>query len=330
MTQKDFVIELIEKLMSDEKYGLEAPNVRYYVKGLTAGEDEEMQNDIINLNRSYFNSSSKTLLGNFVMLWHGTDNQMVSRYDADYLYSVYKEKGWDEVIKSIDSGWEIKNKNFDGSIVENIHYYDLAKENLIIRAVNYDKSSENIKESIYKRIGDVALVIYAAVGEDKNSFMSFKVPKQLLDDWKVTEETVWECAMNNTMTKAPLRIYSEAKGALRKKDVSSLIETDDIKPIKVDKRFGLMITTAKELNGAIAFFYPGVMDKLAKLVGGNYYIAFTGIHEVHIHPEKTTDARAVAAALLDMNRFFGPADKLSDRVYLYDAKKKEIMGTRYR
>lgn len=47
---------------------------------------------------------------------------------------------------------------------------------------------------------------------------------------------------------------------------------------------GYLVTTTGRVNGAVAFFYPGVKDILAEKMGGDYYVAFPSVHEAIIHP----------------------------------------------
>ncbi len=57
------------------------------------------------------------------------------------------------------------------------------------------------------------------------------------------------------------------------------------------------ITTVKKKNGAIAMFYPGVLEKLAEICGGSYYVSFTSIHDVRIHPISTVQPRRILRSL---------------------------------
>jgi hypothetical protein len=85
-----------------------------------------------------------------------------------------------------------------------------------------------------------------------------------------------------------------------------------------------MFTTRPVLNGAISFWYPGVQEKIAEMAGGDYYVAFTGIHDFRVHPVGTTTARAVLLKLKNMNQFNKKDETLSRKVYRYHADTKEL------
>ena len=64
------------------------------------------------------------------------------------------------------------------------------------------------------------------------------------------------------------------------------------------------ITTTKQINGAIAMFYPGVKEKIAQMAGGFFYAAFTSIHDVRIHCDKSIPPRHILQNLKSVNAQF--------------------------
>ena len=59
------------------------------------------------------------------------------------------------------------------------------------------------------------------------------------------------------------------------------------------------VTTTKQVNGAIAMFYPGVMERIAEMAGGSYYVVFTSIHEAKIHCAGSVDPGMILNTLLE-------------------------------
>ena len=86
-----------------------------------------------------------------------------------------------------------------------------------------------------------------------------------------------------------------------------------------------VFTTYPSLNGAISFWYPGVKEKLAELAGGDFYVAFTGIHDFHIQPVNSTTPKEVLDRLKQMNRYINRKEEiLSRKVYRYRAENGEL------
>lgn len=84
------------------------------------------------------------------------------------------------------------------------------------------------------------------------------------------------------------------------------------------------VTTTTQINGAIAMFYPGVMERIAELFGDDYYIAFTGTCEARLHKKGTIQPRNILMRLKQMNKAFDPSETLSNKVYLYETANQEL------
>ena len=83
------------------------------------------------------------------------------------------------------------------------------------------------------------------------------------------------------------------------------------------------MTNTLEINGAIAVFYPGVAEKIAQDLGGDFYIAFTSIHEAQIHGVGMVSPEIVEYSLQETNReCTRPEEVLSNHVYRYNQEKK--------
>ena len=84
------------------------------------------------------------------------------------------------------------------------------------------------------------------------------------------------------------------------------------------------VTTTTQMNGAIAMFYPGVRERIAELFGGDYYVAFTSIHEGRLHKKGTISPREILGRIKEMNRMLDSWEVLTRKVYLYEAASKEF------
>jgi hypothetical protein len=183
-------------------------------------------------------------------------------------------------------------------------------------------NSRNIlKEFVYQQTGDIALVLYAIVsGDGSPQLNTTKIPKSIFEEWGKPLEEVWDAAMNNTMVLAPPRLYHSFIDVAHPTYEKGIFMTEDGGNNSLTSRLN-MITTTKQVNGAIALFYPGVLEKLSEIAGGNFYVSFTSMHEAHIHPYGSIKQSTIQQTLLDTNRHF-PGDMLTQKVFFYDARRK--------
>lgn len=86
------------------------------------------------------------------------------------------------------------------------------------------------------------------------------------------------------------------------------------------------LSTEQEINGAIAAFYPGVLERLSQMAGGDIYVVFTSISDVHIHPVNGwAKLSSMRKSLADTNRDLNQHGELLTRqIYRYSGDTKEL------
>ncbi len=88
----------------------------------------------------------------------------------------------------------------------------------------------------------------------------------------------------------------------------------------------LLISNSKNFFGAAALFYDGLMEFIAGMIGGSYYVLPSSVNELILLPDDgETDPECLAALVRDVNRtVVRPDEWLSDNVYYYDAQAKQF------
>ena len=329
MEYKEFINELQKKL-EEKKQELSYGKIAFFEDGSTSTDAKELS-IIRETNIKYQKTESDVLIGDYIILYQYKDKrEQMCRFNCMQLYQEY-EKGswaavWEPILSSIDSSRKFMELGIIDLIEKN--EYDLLKDKLFIRPLNFKDHRYELKNHIYKCIGDMVLVLYILASDEndgkRHDVLSVKVPRSSMQAWGIDEEEVWENAMSNTYIMAPPRIYLNAmdivnppyhRGAFMalNSDITSL------SPNAVPT-----VTTTAQINGAIAMFYPGVMKRIAELFGDDYYIAFTGTSEARLHKKGTIQPRSILMRIKQMNKAFDPSEVLSNKVYLYETANQEM------
>ena len=329
MEYKEFINELQKKL-EEKKQELSYGKIAFFEDGSTSTDAKELS-IIRETNIKYQKTESDVLIGDYIILYQYKDKrEQMCRFNCMQLYQEY-EKGswaavWEPILSSIDSSRKFMELGIIDLIEKN--EYDLLKDKLFIRPLNFKDHRYELKNHIYKCIGDMVLVLYILASDEndgkRHDVLSVKVPRSSMQAWGIDEEEVWENAMSNTYIMAPPRIYLNPmdldnppyhRGAFMalNSDITSL------SPLAVPT-----VTTTAQINGAIAMFYPGVMKRIAELFGDDYYIAFTGTSEARLHKKGTIQPRNILMRIKQMNKAFDPSEILSNKVYLYETAKQEL------
>ena len=92
--------------------------------------------------------------------------------------------------------------------------YEKVKEDLFIRLLNVVKHRDELQNAIFRTVGDIALVLYARMGELDGCSTSIKIKQHMLQKWEKDEQTVFNDALLNTYFISPPRIYCWEKAYL--------------------------------------------------------------------------------------------------------------------
>lgn len=207
-------------------------------------------------------------------------------------------------------------------IIENagiLRDYSRIREHLFIRLLNKDKYKEDLRDCVYRTIGDIAIVLYVRMGEKDGCISSMKVKQHILKCWDMDMDEVLDAALLNTYFISPPRIYCWEKMIFNPRyegeNFMNLLSDYAIRRGAV----GNCLSTVKRTNGAVAVFLPGVAQRLSDLMKGNFYLVFTSVHEVMIHNEDTVDPEDLRYVLAETVRETTPEeDVLTLQVYHYN------------
>lgn len=215
-----------------------------------------------------------------------------------------------EIRKLKETGFFEKTKNLNN--------YEKVKKDLFIRLLNVKQHKRELSRAVYRRVGDIALVLYMQLGKMNGRISSVKIRRDSLEEWKLDENTVFEAALLNTYFISPPRIYYWEKLVYNPDyDGESFMDLSHEFFLKRDS-IGNCLSTARRTNGAVAIFLPGVAKRLAELLDADFYMVFTSIHEVMIHNANLTYPEDLENILRDTLREATPEeDFLTDKVYRY-------------
>ena len=204
--------------------------------------------------------------------------------------------------------------------------YEKMKKDLFIRLLNKKRHEKELKNAVYKEVGDIVGVLYLRLGRQDGCISSMKIRKDILAEWKLTEEEVWKNAVENTLLMTPPRIFRWEE-LLVNPFYSGEVFMDDGKFSFGDREnfAGLCLSTALRTNGAVAVFLPGVTQRLADLLNDSFYIVFTSIHEAMIHAAENVYPEALIKVMHDsIKEATSEQDFLTDKLYFYNRNEEKI------
>lgn len=318
---KTFIEDLKNKLMEAEAIRCDED---FIVHLFGEKADEETEEDkaafIKATNAKYFNSDSEKLLGNFLELRIQPERSFI-RVNLNDAYDDYHSNGLDGVVNKMlsDFGYSQRVHSSAEDVINSIYDYEAIKDKLIIRPLHFDSNKATLDGYMYTKLGDMALCLYAIVLDDveKCALNTIKIPEAAAMLWGPDKQTIMNNALENTERLAPARLYENIL------EIPAVEMDDTADPLKMKHSIVEncipLLTTTRKTNGAIAAFYPRVLRKISELLCGDFYIAFTSIHECMIHKVGTFDAASIKKHIRATNHTFGMDEALTNEVYIYRA-----------
>lgn len=205
--------------------------------------------------------------------------------------------------------------------------YETIKNHLILRPLNYELHEFELFDCVYRKINDFVLVLYQLLGikeepktnGKKTHLTSSKIKRSELKNWDISEEEVLDGALQNTARLFPPCVFNKKTGqkinflaekGLTKNDITSPFLP--IFPIEC-----ILLSTFTTTNGAVALFYPGVINKMMKIMGGSFVAVFMNINDVMICDKGSPFVDSIKAIAQEASPL---GERLSKSVYVCDKK----------
>lgn len=207
-------------------------------------------------------------------------------------------------------------------------YFDCVKDKICYRLIRQEGNEELLQDIPHLEFLDLALCFFYAYRGEQLGEGSILIHNSHKNRWgvktadlmRVSEENTprlfpWECSsMEEILTGMTVLTPQGMKaGSVLKDEFFSQV------PMRV-------LTNRKHIQGAACMLYPGVLERLAAQEQRSLYILPSSIHEVIL---LTQTGRENAAELRSMIRevnqnHVAPEEVLSDNLYFYDFKEKQV------
>lgn len=201
--------------------------------------------------------------------------------------------------------------------------WDRVKDTFVPRLVNREKNKKMLENVPYREFLDLA-VIFTALVTVNGQKKTITVRNEYLQGWGKTIDDVEAAAMTNAPKLLPFNTLdflevveksaSRAGGSLEEEEKEAI------------RKIGFRIVSNTELcYGAATILYDGVLEELAEMMGGDFYILPSSVHEVLALPDGGQNPKRMSKNVAKINATqLLPKEVLSDHVYFYDASVKEL------
>ncbi len=232
----------------------------------------------------------------------------LNHYYEEYLDGKPMADVMDEIIDACQS--DLPDENFDFTFFTD---YEKVKYRFIYRLISYSQNTKLLKDVPHFRFLDLAVVFCCYLPDALEENATILICNEHLDHWQITSELLYETALKNTPMLLPFDLCPM-------EDLLHAQETVLFESDKLEKTIMYVLSNTQKLYGASVLLYPGLLSHFAELIGSDFYVLPSSVHEVLLFPK---DARAhvkdLDCMVQSINRSHLMKEEiLSDHVYLFE------------
>lgn len=208
--------------------------------------------------------------------------------------------------------------------------YEQVKDKLFVRVSNYEMNQDALVNIPHERVEDLAITYHILVEAIDDGIGSVTIHNGLLEQYGITQEQLHQDALNNSQRIMPAEITSMA--SIMENNMRAEMKMDGYSEDEIDEMIAsvsasvnmYVIRNESHVNGASAIFYPEMMDEVAKLMEGDFFIIPSSTDEVIVIPDDDNASVAYMNAMVnEVNAAeVSPEMRLGNEVYHYDATDK--------
>lgn len=175
-------------------------------------------------------------------------------------------------------------------------------ENIFFQVINTEKNKTYLLEVPHREYLDLSIIYRYAGNISDNGMATATINYILMDEFKLTEEELYEAAYKNTRRILEPKVVSPGFPGF------------------------FMITNDQNIFGANGILYKDIIAKEAKKLNTDVYLIPSSIHEFLIQPvSNTLKPKDLKEIIKDANEnVIGPEDYLSDSLYIYKLETDTI------
>lgn len=164
---------------------------------------------------------------------------------------------------------EIYHKAQESKVAGNLWEWNCVKDKVELCILKEDWNREFLQDVPYKSYLDLAIYCRVILDREERQIASTAVNYSMLQAWSITEEMLWEAAFDN---------FKEEKFLIN--NMENLL-------VQIEEKGGgslptecFVITNRDYIYGAVGILRTDILEGLSDLLGCNFYILPSSLHEI--------------------------------------------------
>ena len=249
-------------------------------------------------------------------------------YLEEFFEQYQKGMSIDRIVNEILEFYE-KVKVEEDYDVSQLSLYENVKKKGAFKLVNTEKNQQMLKEVPHIPLLDLSIVFYILVDVDEKGSATIQIRNEHIDNWNVNVEQLYKDAKLNVKCLIPARLMCMQHVIEKLCDISKGEEKDLLKAKfpPENKEFMYILTNSIHQFGAAVLAYPNILEMASRIIGEDFYLLPSSIHEVILIPKsKSPDLKDLNEMINEVNETQVQEEEvLSDHAYYYEKNTHTLM-----
>lgn len=252
-----------------------------------------------------------------------TDKNIAPNIYLEELYNMYLHgRSIRDILEEIvELRVELEQKNDINT--DELLDFKKCMNRVLPQLVSAEWNQEQLNLRPHVLIEDLAVVFYVHLQDGPDGEANMKITNQHLELWETTTDELYETALKN-LSNLKTGVFKSINDAMMELinpihqcQVQKDHEYDICKPMEEDKMF--IVSNMKKVNGSSELLDRFFMNKIVDLLGCDFYILPSSIHECIIVPlNEDITLNALKKMVVEVNESqVTEEERLSNSVYTY-------------
>ena len=190
------------------------------------------------------------------------------------------------------------------------------KDSLRVRMLSKGRNRDYLKNIPHRDVGSDFTYI-AEIGRGEYGAV---ITEELMEECGMATDELFDTAIKNTMERFPAVLHDLAESAMAwQNECENLLDQTSGKA-PADTGPGYVLTNTSFFWGAGALFYPGMIERLHDLLGGDFYVLPSSVHELILIAVDDQDPQQLADLVRSANRVVVKENEiLADDLYICES-----------
>lgn len=211
---------------------------------------------------------------------------------------------------------------------QGIERYDAIRDKIVFKLIHTGKNQELLQGVPHIRLLDLSIVFYVLLDVNSQGTATMTVNNDHLRYWDVTAEELFSLARRNVKRLLPAELFTMQQAVdkilrsvpSKKKNLleESITRGDD---------FMYVLSNPIRSFGAACIVYPEVLDMAGQILGEDYYVLPSSVHEVVLVPaSKGMEPDEMDAMVTEINQTqVAEEEILSNHAYFYKRDARRLV-----